>query len=134
MRHALTLSTLVVSDYDEAIDFFVGKLGFTLSQNIPAPQENAPDKRWVVVSPQGAEGPGLLLAQANGPEQTATIGNQTGGRVSFFLQTDDCLRDFAAFSKAGVEFIEAEPRREPYGIVAVFRDISGNLWDLIEYA
>ena len=119
----LALTALLVRDYDEAIGFYVGKLGFELVEDTPQG-----DKRWVVVRPRGSDG-ALLLARAVG-EQTARIGDQAGGRVFLFLETDDFARDHAAFTAAGVRFLEA-PRREPYGTVAVFEDLYGNRWDLI---
>jgi catechol 2,3-dioxygenase-like lactoylglutathione lyase family enzyme len=114
---------LVVPDYDAAIAFYVGVLGFRLLEDIP----QGP-KRWVRVAPEG--GTTLLLARAEGPEQAAAIGNQTGGRVGFFLETSDFARDYAAMLASGVVF-EEEPRQEPYGTVAVWRDPFGNRWDLI---
>lgn len=120
--------TLVVPDYDEGIAFFVGKLGFDLIEDTPRGE----GKRWVMVAPKGGE-TRLLLAEGRGEHQRAAIGNQTGGRVGFFLETDDFDRDHAAFLARGVTFTEA-PRVEPYGKVAVFRDDFGNLWDLIQYA
>lgn len=125
---------LVVADYDEAIAFFVGKLGFELLEDTPLPLEGA--KRWVRVAPpkrNGGGGTALLLARAVNDTQRASIGNQTGGRVGFFLETDDFARDHAAFLARGVRF-HREPKRESYGTVAVFEDCSGNLWDLIEPA
>lgn len=126
MAKRLATVTLVVDDYDRALAFYCGKLGFVCEQDV----DLGGGKRWVVVAPQSG-GAGLLLAQADGDEQTAAIGNQAGGRVGFFLHTDDFLRDHAAFVAAGVHFHEA-PRFEPYGTVAVFEDLYGNLWDLIE--
>lgn len=120
--------TLVVPDYDEGIAFFVGKLGFDLVEDTP----RGDGKRWVLVAPRGGE-TRLLLAVGKGEAQRAAIGNQTGGRVAFFLETDDFARDHAAFMQRGVNFTEA-PRREDYGSVAVFRDDFGNLWDLIQYS
>ncbi len=120
--------TLVVPNYDEGIAFFVGKLGFELVEDVPRGE----GKRWVMVAPKGGE-LRLLLAVGRGERQRAAIGNQTGGRVAFFLETDDFDGDHAAFIARGVTFMEA-PRREPYGTVAVFRDDFGNLWDLIQYA
>ncbi|HEY4165708.1 MAG TPA: VOC family protein [Reyranella sp.] len=117
---------LVVPDYDAAIAFYTGKLGFALL----ADTDMGGGKRWVLVAPPGG-GARLLLAKADGGRQAAAIGNQTGGRVGFFLETDDFARDFAAFSAAGVTFLEA-PRHEVYGSVAVFQDPFGNKWDLIE--
>jgi catechol 2,3-dioxygenase-like lactoylglutathione lyase family enzyme len=120
--------TLVVPDYDAGIAFFVGKLGFELIGDTPL----GGGKRWVMVAPRGGEAR-LLLAEGKGERQCAAIGNQTGGRVGFFLETDDFDRDHAAFMQRGVTFTEA-PRQEDYGKVAVFRDDFGNLWDLIQYA
>ena len=127
-RLKLSAITLVVPDYDAAIDFYVGTLGFELREDTKL----SGTKRWVRVAPPGAE-TSLLLAKADGPKQDAAIGNQTGGRVGFFLETDDFARDHAAMLSKGVTFKEA-PRREAYGTVAVFADPFGNLWDLIEPA
>jgi catechol 2,3-dioxygenase-like lactoylglutathione lyase family enzyme len=118
--------TLVVADYDAAIAFYCGKLGFSLGDDLALGH----GKRWVTVAPPGA-GARLLLARADGPVQAAAVGNQTGGRVALFLETEDFARDHAAFTAAGVRFLEA-PRHEPYGSVAVFEDLHGNKWDLIE--
>lgn len=123
-----TLTTLLVRDYDAAIDFYVRKVGFTLIEDT----DQGGGKRWVVVRPSGGGG-GLLLAKAASDVQAARIGDQTGGRVFLFLQTDDFAADHARMSAAGVRFLEA-PRREPYGTVAVFEDLHGNRWDLIEPA
>ena len=120
--------TVVVPDYDQGIAFYVGKLGFRLVEDT----DLGGGKRWVRVQPQGAE-TAILLARAVNERQSASIGNQTGGRVGFFLQTDDFARDHAAFLAKGVVF-EEDPRSEPYGIVAVFRDPFGNRWDLLEPA
>lgn len=117
---------LVVKDYDEAIGFYRDRLGFELLADTPL----GGGKRWVLVAPKGG-GAHLLLAQAGDPEETARVGDQTGGRVGFFLETEDFARDFAAFTANGVRFLEA-PRHEPYGSVAVFEDLYGNKWDLIE--
>ena len=119
---------LVVRDYDEAIDYFTHTLGFELIEDTP----RGPGKRWVLVAPRGGNGMSLLLAQAANDEQVSRIGNQTGGRVFLFLHTDDFARDHRDFSARGVRFIET-PRIEPYGTVAVFEDLYGNRWDLIEY-
>lgn len=124
----LGLVTFVVPDYDAGIDFFVNVLGFRLVEDTP----RGPGKRWVVVAPEGG-GAALLLAQASGAAQVAAIGNQTGGRVAFFLETDDFDRDHAAFTARGLVFTET-PRTESYGKVAVFRDAFGNLWDLLQRA
>jgi len=131
----IALVTLVVDDYDRAIDFYVGALGFALLEDTLLEDTGLNDaKRWVRVAPRasdGAPGTGLLLAKADGPRQAARIGDQTGGRVGFFLETDNFARDHAAFLAAGVVFQEP-PRVEAYGTVAVFADPFGNSWDLIE--
>jgi catechol 2,3-dioxygenase-like lactoylglutathione lyase family enzyme len=126
MTRRLSLTALVVRDYDEAIDFYVNKAGFELVDDT----DQGGGKRWVVVSPGAASG-ALLLAKAAGPEQAARVGDQTGGRVFLFLETDDFARDHGRMIAAGVRFLEA-PRHEPYGSVAVFEDLYGNRWDLIE--
>lgn len=118
--------TLVVRDYDEAIAFYRDRLGFTLVADTPL----GDGKRWVLVTPAGG-GARLLLAKAVGDAQVERVGDQTGGRVGFFLETDDFARDHAVFQAAGVHFLEA-PRHETYGTVAVFEDLYGNKWDLIE--
>lgn len=127
-HHRLSLVSLLVRDYDEAIAFYVGKLGFALREDTRLSNE----KRWVVVGPEGGQA-SLLLAKAVGEEQTAAIGRQAGGRVFLFLETDDFARDHARYLAAGVTFRE-QPRQEPYGTVAVFEDLYGNPWDLIEPA
>ena len=127
MRQHLSLTAVVVRDYDEAIAFFVGTLGFELRQDTPLDEA----KRWVVVAPPGSTESAVLLAKAANPGQAQAIGNQSGGRVFLFLATDDFNRDYEAFQARGVKFLE-EPRREPYGTVAVFEDLYGNRWDLIE--
>jgi catechol 2,3-dioxygenase-like lactoylglutathione lyase family enzyme len=119
---------LVVRDYDEAIDFYVDVLGFNLIEDTVIEAQN---KRWVLVAPPGSTETRLLLAQASGPDQSSRIGDQTGGRVAFFLHTDDFWRDFEAYRDKGVEFVR-EPKTEDYGTVAVFRDLYGNLWDLLQ--
>ncbi|HET7714115.1 MAG TPA: VOC family protein [Bauldia sp.] len=123
---SLALVTLLVRDYDAAIRWYVDVLGFELVEDTPL----APAKRWVRVAPKGSAGTALLLARADTPEQEAAVGRQTGGRVGFFLTTDDFARDHAAMRDRGVVFVEA-PRREPYGTVAVFVDLYGNRYDLI---
>jgi catechol 2,3-dioxygenase-like lactoylglutathione lyase family enzyme len=125
----LSLVALVVADYDPAIEFFVGTLGFELVEDSPAETNDGRPKRWVVVRPPGAA-TGLLLARADGPEQEAVTGAQTAGRVGFFLHVDDFEAAWQRLTAAGVEFTRP-PRSEPYGRVAVFRDISGNKWDLL---
>jgi catechol 2,3-dioxygenase-like lactoylglutathione lyase family enzyme len=129
VRQRIGLVTLVVDDYDEAIAYFTEKLGFALVQDTPVEA----GKRWVVVAPQGAGGTGLLLAKAANERQRQAVGAQAGGRVFLFLYTDDCRRDHAAFEERGVVFVQG-PRVEPYGTVAVFTDLYGNRWDLIEPA
>lgn len=119
--------TLVVRDYDEALAFFVGVLGFHLIEDAPM----GPDKRWVVVAPGTPGSTEILLAKAAGEAQLARVGDQTGGRVGFFLHTADFDADYAAFSARGVQFVE-NPRQEPYGKVVVFQDIYGNKWDLVQ--
>ena len=121
----LTLTALLVADYDAAIAFYVGKAGFALIEDT----DQGGGKRWVVLRPPGSDA-GLLLARATG-EQAARIGDQAGGRVMLFLETDDFARDHAAMAAAGVRFLKA-PRHEPYGTVAVWEDLYGNRWDLIE--
>jgi catechol 2,3-dioxygenase-like lactoylglutathione lyase family enzyme len=128
MRQSIALVSLVVRDYDEALAFFVGKLGFVPIEDTYIPEQ---DKRWVVVAPPGGGGARLLLARASNDEQRARIGAQTGGRVFLFLYTDDLERDVARYKAAGVTFVR-EPREQPYGTVAVFEDLYGNLWDLLQ--
>jgi catechol 2,3-dioxygenase-like lactoylglutathione lyase family enzyme len=123
----LSLTTLVVRDYDEALAFYVGKLGFEMRDNTRLDDH----KRWVVVAPPGSSESGLLLAKAATARQAEAIGNQSGGRVFLFLVTDNFHRDHERFVERGVSFVEA-PRVEPYGTVAVFEDLYGNRWDLIE--
>jgi catechol 2,3-dioxygenase-like lactoylglutathione lyase family enzyme len=125
----LALTALLVRDYDEAIAFFVDMLGFELREDRPVPEQG---KRWVVVAPRGAGSAGLLLARAVG-EQQAGIGRQGAGRVFLFLHTDDVHRDVALFRARGVEFVR-EPATADFGTAAVFRDLYGNLWDLVQPA
>lgn len=127
--NSLFLVSLVVDSYDRAKAFYCGGLGFDCVEDTAMPD----GKRWLVVRPEGGEGASLLLAEAADEAQRAAIGNQTGGRVGFFLRTDDFARDHARFLEAGVVFRDA-PRHEVYGTVAVFQDLYGNLWDLIEPA
>ena len=129
MVQQLSLVAIVVPDYDAAIAFYCGVLGFDLLEDT----DRGGSKRWVRVAPPGSTGAALLLAQADGEGQAAAIGNQAGGRVGFFLTTDDFWRDHARYLAGGVHF-EEEPRVEEYGTVAVFRDAYGNRWDLIEPA
>ena len=130
MTQSLAHVALIVRDYDEAIAWFTGKLGFTLVADEYQPEQ---DKRWVLVAPPGGRGASLLLARASTPGQQAFIGNQAGGRVFLFLRTDDFDRDHAALSARGVRFVR-EPKQAAYGKVAVFEDLYGNLWDLVEFA
>ena len=127
MKQHIAAVTLLVPDYDKAIAYYVGNLGFKLVEDTAL----SPTKRWVVVAPPGNGETGLLLAQADSANQQEAIGNQAGGRVFLILKTDDFDRDFARFKQAGVAFLEA-PRLEAYGKVVVFRDAFGNKWDLIE--
>lgn len=128
MKQSIALVSLVVPDYDEAIAFYVGVLGFELIEDSYVPEQ---DKRWVVVAPRGSVECKLLLARASTPEQASRIGNQTGGRVFLFLYTDDFHRDHAMLGAKGVEFVR-EPKEQAYGTVAVFKDPWGNLWDLLQ--
>ena len=127
MAQTLSHVTLLVRDYDEAVAFFTEVLGFQLIEDTPQDE----GKRWVLVAPAGSQGSTLLLAQASTPEQTAHIGNQAGGRVLLFLHTDDFGRDYREMKARGVKFLET-PREESYGRVAVFEDLYGNKWDLLE--
>jgi catechol 2,3-dioxygenase-like lactoylglutathione lyase family enzyme len=128
MKQSLGLVSLVVRDYDEALQFFVGKLGFGLVEDSRVAEQS---KRWVVVSPPGASESRLLLAKASSPDQQSRVGAQTGGRVFLFLYTDDFWRDYERYKAVGVEFVRP-PRQEPYGTVAVFKDLYGNRWDLLQ--
>lgn len=131
MRQSLAHIALVVRDYDEALAFYVGTLGFALIEDVHQPEQ---DKRWVTIAPPGAgdRATTILLARASSPEQEAFIGDQAGGRVFLFLRTDDFDRDYAAYTAKGVEFVRP-PVVQPYGKVAVFADLYGNRWDLIEF-
>ena len=135
MAQYIAQTALIVKDYDEAIDFYVNSLGFDLIEDTPQPDPHIPEngKRWVVVAPPGSQ-TRLLLSKAVTEEQKAHIGNQTGGRVFMFLYTDDFWRDYNAYSSKGVSFVRGEPREESYGTVAVFLDVYGNMWDLIQPA
>ncbi len=128
MKQALLHVAIVVRDYDEAIEFYTNKLRFTLVEDNYQPEQ---DKRWVVVAPPGSTGTNLLLAQASKPEQEPFIGNQAGGRVFLFLGTDNFWRDYNDMVAQEIEFVRP-PKEEPYGTVAVFKDLYGNLWDLVE--
>jgi catechol 2,3-dioxygenase-like lactoylglutathione lyase family enzyme len=128
MQQSIVHVALVVRDYDEAIAFFTEKLSFTLIEDTYQPEQ---DKRWVVVAPPGSLGTTLLLARASNEDQKNHIGNQTGGRVFLFLDTDDFWRDYNAMVARGVNFVRL-PKQESYGTVAVFEDLYGNLWDLLQ--
>jgi catechol 2,3-dioxygenase-like lactoylglutathione lyase family enzyme len=128
MKQSIAHIALIVRDYDEAIDFYTKTLNFELIEDTYQPEQ---DKRWVVVSPPNTAGATLLLARASTPEQEKAIGNQTGGRVFLFLDTDNFWRDYNAMKAKGVHFIR-EPKEEEYGTVSVFEDLYGNLWDLVE--
>ncbi|MEH7484927.1 VOC family protein [Neobacillus drentensis] len=128
MIQSIVHIALVVREYDEAIDFYTNKLNFTLIEDIYLPEEN---KRWVVVAPPGSVGTTVLLAKASKPEQEPFVGNQAGGRVFLFLNSDDFWRDYNEMTSKGIEFVR-EPKEQPYGTVAVFKDLYGNLWDLLE--
>ena len=128
MKQSIGLVSLVVPEYEEALAFYVGILGFTVIEDSFVPEQN---KRWVVVAPPGSTESRLLLARASTPEQSSRVGNQTGGRVFLFLYTDDFDRDYRAFRGRGVVFVR-EPSEQPYGTVAVIRDPWGNLWDLFQ--
>lgn len=128
MPQTLGLIALLVREYEAALAFYVGTLGFVLLEDSEVPEQS---KRWVVIAPPGGSGAQLLLARASNAEQSSRVGNQTGGRVFLFLYTDDFWRDFALYQARGVVFVR-EPKEEPYGVVAVFEDLYGNLWDLIE--
>ena len=128
MQQTILHTALVVRDYDEAIEFFCHKLHFQLLEDTYQPEQN---KRWVLVAPPGSTGTSILLARASGPDQEGFIGRQTGGRVFLFLGTDDFWRDFNEMRSLGVKFAR-EPKEAPYGTVAVFEDLYGNLWDLIQ--
>jgi catechol 2,3-dioxygenase-like lactoylglutathione lyase family enzyme len=131
VRQLIVHVALVVRDYDEALAFYVGKLGFRLVEDQDQPEQ---DKRWVVVAPPGSStGTSLLLARASGPEQAAFVGNQAGGRVFLFLATDDFWRDYRRMVADGIVFVRP-PSEHPYGTVAVFEDLYGNRWDLVQYA
>ena len=128
MKQSIAHIALVVEDYDEAIRFYTEKLDFTLLEDTPQSET----KRWILVAPKGAAECSLLLAKGVGEEQKSRIGNQTGGRVFLFLRTDDFQRDYENYKSKGIVFVR-EPKTEDYGTVAVFADLYGNLWDLVEF-
>ncbi len=128
MKQSILHIAILVKDYDQALDFYVNKLKFELIEDTYQPEQN---KRWVVVSPPGSNGVTLLLARASTSEQNHFVGNQAGGRVFLFLNTDDFWRDYNRMVSVGIKFIR-EPQQQDYGIVAVFEDLYGNLWDLLQ--
>lgn len=128
MKQSIIHIALVVRDYDEALDFYTKTLHFTLIEDTYQP---AQDKRWVVVAPPGSQGTTILLAKASKPEQEPFIGNQSGGRVFLFLNTDDFWRDYNEMVDKDIKFVR-QPKEETYGLVAVFEDLYGNLWDLLQ--
>lgn len=129
MRQSIVHVALIVRDYDEAIEFYTKKLHFRLIEDTYQPEQ---DKRWVVIAPPGSSATTLLLARASKPEQEPFIGNQSGGRVFLFLNTDDFWRDYNDMVSKGIKFVR-EPKKADYGIVAVFEDLYGNLWDLLQF-
>lgn len=131
MPQTLGYVALVVRDYDEALKFFTQSLGFTVVEDSLSKDRNGQDKRWVLVRPPGSRGTDLLLARASTPEEHSRVGNQTGGRVFLFLHTDDFWRDYRTMTARGVKFVR-DPKEEAYGTVAVFEDLYGNKWDLLE--
>jgi catechol 2,3-dioxygenase-like lactoylglutathione lyase family enzyme len=131
MNQSIGYVALVVRDYDEAIAYFTTSLGFDLIEDSGSKDRHGQDKRWVLVAPKGSRGTRLLLARASNEQEASRIGNQTGGRVFLFLHTDDFWRDYRAMTQRGVKFME-KPREEPYGTVAVFEDLYGNKWDLLQ--
>ncbi|HTT24379.1 MAG TPA: VOC family protein [Candidatus Sulfotelmatobacter sp.] len=131
MPQTIAHVTLVVRDYDEAISFFTKSLGFELIQDTPSKDRQGRDKRWVLIAPRGSCGTQILLAKASNEEEADRIGNQTGGRVFLFLRTDDFWRDYKTMREKGVKFVR-EPKEEEYGTVAVFEDLYGNRWDLLQ--
>jgi catechol 2,3-dioxygenase-like lactoylglutathione lyase family enzyme len=131
MKQNIGYVALVVRDYDEALEYFTKSLGFSVVEDSTSKDRYGNEKRWVLVAPSGSTGTSLLLARPSTAEEASFIGNQTGGRVFLFLQTDDFWRDYRAFSQRGVKF-EKEPREEAYGTVAVFEDLYGNKWDLLQ--
>ena len=131
MPQTIAHVTLVVRDYDEAIVFFTQSLGFDLIEDTPSKDRQGRDKRWVLIAPPGSQGTQILLAKASNAEEASRVGNQTGGRVFMFLHTDDFWRDYKAMREKGLKFVR-EPKEEKYGTVAVFEDLYGNRWDLLQ--
>ncbi len=130
MIQSIVHIAIVVNDYDEAIEFYTKKLNFVLIEDTYQAEQ---DKRWVVVAPPGSQGTTILLAKASKPEQHSFVGNQAGGRVFLFLGTDDFWRDYNEMKGRGIEFVR-DPKEQDYGTVAVFKDLYGNLWDLVQFA
>ena len=130
MIQSIVHISIVVKDYDEAIEFYTKQLNFTLIEDTYQAEQ---DKRWVVVAPPGSQGTTILLARASKPEQQPFIGNQAGGRVFLFLGTDDFWRDYSEMKERGIEFVR-DPKEQEYGTVAVFKDLYGNLWDLVQFS
>jgi catechol 2,3-dioxygenase-like lactoylglutathione lyase family enzyme len=128
VKQSIVHIAIVVRDYDEALEFYINKLNFVLIEDTYQPEQ---DKRWVVISPPGSVGTTLLIARASKPEQEPFIGNQSGGRVFLFLNTDDFWRDYHSMIAKGIKFVR-EPKKADYGMVAVFEDLYGNLWDLLQ--
>jgi len=128
LKQSIIHVALVVKDYDEAKEFYIKKLNFELIEDTYQPDQ---DKRWIVISPPGSKGVTLLLAKASKPEQKSFIGNQSGNRVFLFLNSDDFWRDYHSMKSKGIEFIR-EPKKQDYGMVAVFKDLYGNRWDLLQ--
>ena len=128
MKQSIVHIAILVREYDEALDFYINKLNFVLIEDTYQPEQ---DKRWVVIAPPGSTGTTLLLARASTPEQLSFIGRQTGGRVFLFLNTDDFWRDYRSMLAQGIHFVR-EPKKAEYGMVAVFEDLYGNLWDLLQ--
>ncbi len=133
MPQSLGCVALLVRDYDEAIAYFTEKLGFHVVEDSPSTDRKGEPKRWVLIAPPGSPETKLLLAKASMPEEISRVGNQTGGRVFLFLHTDDFWRDYRSMVARGVKFVR-DPREEPYGTVAVFEDLYGNKWDLLQLA
>jgi catechol 2,3-dioxygenase-like lactoylglutathione lyase family enzyme len=131
MRQTIAHVTLVVRDYDEAIAFFTESLDFDLIEDTPSKDRQSRDKRWVLIAPKNSRSTQILLAKASNTEEASRIGNQTGGRVFLFLHTDDFWRDYNTMKAKGVKFVR-EPKEEEYGTVAVFEDLYGNTWDLLQ--
>ncbi len=131
MPQTLGYVALLVRDYDEALAYYTQKLGFRVVEDSPSKDRNGEPKRWILISPQGSTGTNLLLAKASSPGEISRIGNQTGGRVFLFLHTDDFWRDYHSLIARDVKFVR-EPREESYGTVAVFEDLYGNMWDLLQ--